>query len=417
MNALVLPAYVYTDAGSEITLRYELLPASSKPLNETCGTALPLVPAVPTVASIVDAVQDIALGCGAATGELVYQFDLVAPQDVHIYATSVDGDGLPLISLRDSSCALPADEITCNASAQAHVFRHELGPGTFFVAIAATAPTDVIVTLQLAPPTSPPPDEDCATAPPIPLNQTLDVLLGNHQDDVNTGCLVGGVDAAYALDLAQPSDVLLVGRYSQGDTAAVEIALPACADPSDSLKCGKSAFSPARAQFRNLAAGSYRFVAESVNAQPMQLTALVRPAVPTVVVPFANTCTQALKIPSTGGFFQGNTMNAQPDFEAGCDQGGQPVNGAPDQILEIDLPAPKRVVLDMQKSGYSTLLSVREGNAGCPGNQITGACAAGFAAERSFLDLDLAAGKYYIVVDGYAGASGPWFLDVHVVNP
>jgi hypothetical protein len=75
------------------------------------------------------------------------------------------------------------------------------------------------------------------------------------------------------------------------------------------------------------------------------------------------------------------------------------------------------VVLDMQKSGYSTLLSVREGNAGCPGNQVTGGCAAGYAAERSFLDLDLAAGKYYIVVDGYAGASGPWFLDVHVVNP
>src|SRR4030095_1828816 len=60
---IALPAYVYTEGGANLTLRYELLPASTKPTNETCGTAIPLAPSTPTLASIVDAVKDLGSGC------------------------------------------------------------------------------------------------------------------------------------------------------------------------------------------------------------------------------------------------------------------------------------------------------------------------------------------------------------------
>src|SRR5690606_33126927 len=135
-----------------------------------------------------------------------------------------------------------------------------------------------------------------------------------------------------------------------------------------------------------------------------QLTALVRPALPPTLVPFANTCGEVVTIPSTGGFFQGNSANAQPDFDSGCDQGGLPPGGAPDQILQLTLTAQKRVVLDMQGSGYATLLGVRDGMP-CPGNEVPFGCAAGYYPERSFLDLDLAPGTYHVVVDGYGGQS------------
>jgi hypothetical protein len=414
---LILPAYVYTDGGSAITLRYELQPATSKPLNETCASAAVLVPSLPTLASVVDAVSDIALGCDAATGELVYQFDLASTQDVDIYASSVDGDGTPVLSLRNANCALPGDEITCTSSPVGHIFRHSMPPGSYYLAVSATAPTDALVTLELSAPTPTPADEDCTAPPAIPINETIDVLLTPHQDDVDTGCLSGGVDAVRSLDLSQASDVLLIGRYSQGDDAAIELALPACADASDSLACATSTQSPSRARYRNLAAGSYRVVAESLAGAPMQMTALVRPAVPPLVVPFANTCSDRLQIPSTGGFFVGNTSNAQPDFDAGCDQGGQPTFGAKDQVLELQLTQTKRVVLDMQGSSYATLLSVREDQGGCPGQEVIGACAAGYYPERSYLDLELAAGVYYILVDGYASQSGAWFLDIFVVDP
>jgi hypothetical protein len=346
----------------------------------------------------------------------VFQFDLAADADVDVYASSLDGDGRPVVSLRDADCTFPVDEITCNQGAPAHVFRHSMPPGTYYVAVAASAPTDVLVTLELGPPTPPPADETCAGAPAIAPNVTVDVPLDDHQDDHDTGCLQGGVDAAYALDLGVASDVLLLGRYSNGDTAAVELAHPECDDPATEIVCGSATVSPARARKRDLAAGSYRVLAESSQGQPMQLTALSRAAVPATVVPFANACNDVLTIPATGGFFQGTTQNAQADFDAGCDQGGQPQGGAKDQLLRLVLPAPKRVVLDMLGSGYSTLLAVRTG-AQCPGNQVIGGCAAGYYSERSFLDLELGAGTYYIQVDGYAGASGPWFLDVHVVDP
>ena len=70
----------------------------------------------------------------------------------------------------------------------------------------------------------------------------------------------------------------------------------------------------------------------------------------------------------------------------------------------------------MQGSAYTTILDVREGPS-CPGNEMPKACAAGYYQQRSFLDLNLAAGTYFVQVDGYGGKSGPWFLDVFVVDP
>jgi hypothetical protein len=415
-SPVALPGYIFSQQGAALALRYELLEASIKPPHETCGTAATLTPAVPTIASLVDAASDLAIGCGAKTGDLVYSFDLATTSDVHLYATSLDGDGLPVLSLRKAACASPGDEITCNSTANAHIFRHSLAAGSYYVAVAATAPTDVQLTLVLAPPTLPPPDEDCTTAPLLPHNTTIDVSLGNHQDDIETGCVPGATDAAYTLELQQASDVLLLARRSKGDTAGVLLSQASCAGPADQLTCGIGQLSPLRGQERNVPAGSYRAVVESVLAQPVQLTALVRPAVPPTLVLFADNCSNPVKVPAGGGFFQGTTANAQADYDAGCDLGGQPAGGAPEQMLQLDLTSPKRVVLDMQGSAYSTLLDVRLGPA-CPGSEVSKACAAGYYPERSFLDLQLAAGTYFIQIDGYAGQFGPWFLDVFVVDP
>ncbi len=419
-NDLLLPAYVFADESTTLTLRYQLLPASTVPANQTCGTAIPIVPSAPTVASVVDATQNLASACDPLTGELVYAFTLAAPQDVNIFGVSTDGDGLPVLSLRDTNCALPDDELACaranEAGTSAHIFRHSLPAGDYFISVAASAPTDVIVTLELSPPTAEPADETCVGAPVAAINQTFDVLLQPHQDDIDTGCVVGAADAAYTLDLTEASDVLLLARHSGGDVGAVALATEPCTH-TELLVCAVDGVQDVeRARRRNVPAGSYRIIAESLHNQPMLLTALVRPAVPPTLVPFANACGDVVTIPSAGGFFQGTTANAQADFDAGCDQGGQPAGGARDQILELVLTESKRVVFDMQGSAYATLLNVREGP-GCPGMEMPFACAAGFYPERSFLDLELAPATYYVQIDGYNGQDGPWFLDVHVVDP
>ena len=419
-NTVLLPAYLFSDSPGPMTLRYEVLPASTRPANQTCGTAIPIAPSTPTVASVVDASSDVATACNAQTGDLVYLLQVASTQDVEVFASSVDGDGLPVVSFRNASCALPDDEISCaqgnEVATSAYLYRHSVPPGDYYVSVAATAPTDVVVSVELSPPTAPPPDEDCSAPPTAPHNQTIDALLTPHQDDIDLDCLPGAADAAYALELTEPSDVLLLARHSDGDVAAVALAEDPCTAAEVQTCAVDFTQSPERARRRNVPAGSYRVVLESQQNQPMQLTALVRPAVPPTIVPFANACGDVLTIPPTGGFFQGNTANAQADFDAGCDAGGQPIGGAEDQILRLDLPAQKRVVLDMQGSGFSTVLDVREGPA-CPGMEMPFTCAAGFYAERSFLDLTLPAGTYFIQVDGYSGQSGSWFLDVHVVDP
>jgi hypothetical protein len=409
------PVYLATAPGFAAVLDVQISPAVPKAANETCGTALPITPGVPVAAEILDCDKDLASACAATLGELVYTFDLAAPADVDVYASSIDGDGLPMISLRGSGCALPGDELTCQLGAAPHVFRHALAAGTYYVAVSASAPTGVKVTVDLSAPTAPAADETCVGSPVLPHNKTIKVTLSNHQDDISLGCLQGAVDAAYELDLAQASDVLLVERIAAIDQGAVSLATPACT-AATALSCSSAGQSPVRGGKRNVPAGTYRVVAESLHGEDVELTAFVRKAVPPTLVPFADGCADAFVIPPEGGFFQGNTANATADFSAGCDQGGVQAGGAPDQLLRLDLATQKRVVLDMQGSGYYTILDVRQGP-GCPGTEIPKGCGIGYPPGRSYLDLTLPAGTYFLQVDGYMLDKGPWFLDVRVVDP
>jgi hypothetical protein len=104
-----------------------------------------------------------------------------------------------------------------------------------------------------------------------------------------------------------------------------------------------------------------------------------------------------------------------------CDAPGVPSPGAPDQVLSLNLKQAQRVVFDMEGSTYATILDVRQG-ATCPGQTVlltnnVGACFVGFDSERSFLDLELTPGQYWIVIGGYDLAKGPWALDVRVLPP
>jgi Putative metal-binding motif len=415
-NPTPLPLYVFTDAGAPVILDVSFSTPTPAPTNETCGTAISIPFDTPVIADVVDVDKDVGTACNALTGDLIYSFDLAAPSNVHIYANSIDGDAEPVVSLRNAACALPEDEITCQEAESVHIFRHELPAGQYHLAVSATAPTVVSTTVVIEAPTSPLPDETCVGSPVLDPNKTIDVSFQNRQDDIDVGCLSSAVDVAYRLDLPTASDVLLVQRISSGDDAAISLDKPTCADPMDALVCGTGSQSPIRTNKRNVPAGEYRVVSESLLGLPTQITAFVRKTTPALIVPFADACADVLAIPATGGFFRGNTANATASFQAGCDQAGGPPNGARDQLLKITLPTQKRVVLDMAGSAYSTLLDVRRGP-DCPGTEVFQGCTVGYGNNKSFLDLTLDAGVYFIQIDGYNKDDGPWFLDVRVVDP
>ena len=311
----------------------------------------------------------------------------------------------------------PPDELACAVGAQANLVARSLAAGTYYVAVSASAPTDVQLEATSRAPSDVPRDETCVGAPALPINRTIDVALGDHGDDIDLPCAPrGAVDAAYALDLAAPSDVLLVERIANDDKGGLALFGATCDLVTDAKVCGSSATSPVRVSLRGVPAGSYRAVVESSHRNDVQLTALVRPSIAPSLVPFADTCSSALLIDESGGFFQGNTDNAQGDYSAGCDAAGVGGGGAPDQLLKLVLSSKKRVIFNMQGSGYATLLDVRKGET-CPGTEVPQGCSVGYDVNRSFLNLTLDAGTYWVQVDGFAGSSGTWFLDVRTVEP
>jgi hypothetical protein len=270
------------------------------------------------------------------------------------------------------------------------------------------------VLLRTYPATVAPPPEQCATAEVLAPNTRVAVDLSNSEGAIDDKCLgVGAPNAAFSLPLAAASDVLVVGRFPQVEAGAVALDPVAC---TSSLVCTASG-TPARASARNVPAGAHRvLVYDQIGAQNDAVTAYVRDTVAPTVVADADKCATAVDIPAQGGFFTGDTTTATPDYDDACDT-TSPSGGASDQVLHFALAQPQHVVFDMSGSAYITILDVRQG-ATCPGTEVAGQCYVGFTAQRSFLDIpQMAAGNYWIVVDGYASQKGAWNLDVRVLPP
>jgi hypothetical protein len=422
-------AVVTTQSATSVELKVVFLTPTQPATNVDCATAAPIVPGTPTTVSIVDPPTNLPSACtvgGVAfpllhelappattsTGELTYSFTLADAEDVVILASAVQGSGSPIIGLRDPTCVGAGDELSCRRGSSVPIFEPSLPPGTYVVTVAATSPIDASVSVELSAPTAAAPDQDCASPPATAPNATVAFDLSDHSDAIKDGCYPGNPNAAYDLMLSSASDVLLVERIPQSvDEGAVSLDPPAC---TMNIACATGS-TPVRAGKRNVPAGDYRAVVADQLGMQGTLDALVRPTVAPTIIPAggADTCAAAVDA-SSGGFFTGDTSTAQANYSNPCnDPNALP---GPDQVLALNLTAPQRVVLDMEGSNYTTILDVRQGPS-CPGTPVTNGCYVGFTAQKSFLDLELQAGQYWIIVDGYENDRGPWDLDVRVLAP
>ena len=404
-------AIVTTQYAGPVNLEVDLLAPTPAATDVDCGSAIPIQPGTPVAVSIVNPPTDLPTACLSAAGELTYSFTLTQPQDVNVYASATKGSGTPVLGLRDPGCTAATDELECGSSP---LFERSLPAGTYVVTLGATAPIDANLTVSLSAPTAAPPDQTCASPPSIGLNQSIPIDLSSHENAIKDGCLSSGPDAAYDLSVPSASDVLLVLRLPDVETGAVSLDTPSC-NTSSSLGCTVYS-TPVRLDKRNVPAGDYRAVIADQLGLQGTLDALVRPTVaPTILASgSADTCATAVDA-SSGGFFTGDTSTTSANYEQPCDAPGNPMS-APDQVLSMNLAQPQRVVLDMEGSTYTTLLDVEQGPS-CPGTPVPSACYVGFGPQRSFLDLELQAGQYWIIIDGYSGQKGPWNLDVRVLPP
>lgn len=407
-------ALLTAPAETTIDLTVDFLSPVPAAANETCDTAAPITVDAPVVAELIDARQDVPTACGSAVGELTYRFTIAAPSDVRLFASTVRGGGVPVTGLRREACSSEADEVRCRFGGTLPLFVRNLAPGTYVATVGATAPSDVRLVVRAEPATETPDTQSCANAPEVPRNATVLLDFSANEDAVADDCANGAPDAVYALRLAEPSDVLLVGRFSALVQGSISLGGAACTKEAR-LAC-VTAQTPVRVARRNLAAGDYRVVIADPLGRNASLTTLVRPTVAPTTVTGRGQCASATVIPPEGGFFTGNTETATADHNPGCDGPTTSPNGAPDHVLRLDVATRRRVVLSTEGSSFATVLDVRRGPS-CPGDPIGGACFVGFGPARSFLDLTLEPGSYWIYVDGYDGQRGEWNLDVRVVAP
>ncbi|MBN1772861.1 MAG: DUF4215 domain-containing protein [Deltaproteobacteria bacterium] len=114
---------------------------------------------------------------------------------------------------------------------------------------------------------------------------------------------------------------------------------------------------------------------------------------------------------STGGTFLGSTCAATNAFTATCGGGA----GSPDVVYRLELAVGADVTLDTVGSDYDAVLQLRSGP-GCPGTQL--ACddnSAGGTPGQARIFRNLAAGTYFVVVDGSGTSSrGNYNLNVLV---
>jgi hypothetical protein len=407
------PVYVAGSFEGDVALNVRFEPPSDPPANETCGTAQELLPDEHVTASLVGITPDVVSACEDSVGDLFYTFDLTEASDVTLRAVPFDDYGTPVLSLRSEQCTAEADELTCRQTSPAELYARALAPGAYTVAVSGSGPTDLDLVLELDPPSPKPAGEGCTGAPALGAG-TTDIDFEGRVDAIQMGCLVGAPDASFTVDLDQPSDLLLVGRLSDEDLGSLLIANAPCSSESHELACVASNDSPLRVASYGLDAGSYRVIAESALGNPISVDSFERPTVEATFVAFADVCSSAVVIPASGGRFEGNSSGQYADYDAGCDFGGGAAGGASDQMLRLELSKERRVILDMRGSEYETLLAVRRGPS-CPGEEV--GCSSGASQGRSFLDLTLAAGTYFVQVDGFDGASGRWLLDVYIEAP
>jgi hypothetical protein len=406
---------VTTQSPSSVELEVDLLTASMPAANVDCATAIPIRPSTPVTVSVVDPPTDLPTACTPATGELTYSLTFATPQDVRVYASTVKGSGDVVVGLRDPACSSASDELTCRQGSTVPIFAQDLAPGTYVITVAATSPIDASLDVELSAPTMPAPDETCASPPPIGANAQVSFDLSQSEGVIHDGCLAGAPNAAFDLPLAAASDVLLIERLAYADKGAVSLDSPAC-DPAGVLACTSST-TPVRAGKRNVPPGDYRAVVADTLALHGTLDALVRPTVaPTILPPGGSTTCAGAVDASAGGFFTGDTSKSMTPYTSACDTPNAPPGGEAAQLLSLNLSQPQRVVLDMEGSAYTTILDVRQGP-GCPGTAVPNACYVGFGAPKSFLDLELGTGQYFVIVSGFSGDKGAWDLDVRVLPP
>ncbi|MDO9017275.1 MAG: hypothetical protein Q8S73_38820 [Deltaproteobacteria bacterium] len=417
---------VSTIAGRPAVVQATITPARPRPRGDVC----PGVVVTPDGAAVTlstagfagEADHGTACGSNGAGGwvDAVFSYTLTAARDVTI-SVSPTGSGDVAVSVHTRCGERGASLPGCVTGSPARRILRNQAPGTYYVVVehrsAGAAGRALVTAVTTAAPTLPGPADTCPGVPLTPgVAARVDVAgltagsaalscLGSARADAVFGFTAPGMSSDVLLNVAG-SDGARVGYTLQSPCGGA--AVGGCTGPGGSVWRRYQGLTGAQAY--SVVAGTEGMLG-SVTAQY-----LLVPAATSVSVSGNESCGARRSIPATGGVFRGNSASAPPPLAAPpC--GGLGCAGGRAVYYQLTLTERRRVIANTLGSGFDTILSINGGDS-CPGRPVSNGCNDDTVAQASQVDVTLAAGTYFVVVQGCGlGRGGDYTLDVAVVAP
>jgi hypothetical protein len=372
--------------------------------------------------------------CGGGP-ELIYRLTLTQAQDVAFSATGV-GSVNPVLFLRSTDCAAGTQLICRNLSGGGgtesfSLFNLAAGDYYLFVESYGNPKGQIAVTVTLSPPSLPPVNDTCA-APEVltvvPGTPTTFTANTTPATDAESGTCVttpGSKEVVYEITTTAAHDIVVTAVVAWDVNPALYLRSGTCTGGAE-VQCVDATYwgGPETLAAYNQPAGVYYLVVETVwsasgaSSGPSDVTVNLNP--PTIL-PTHTTClsAQALTLPAS---VSSSTSLVSNDYVVADGCGSSAATG-PDLVYSFTTATPGTLVarLTPKTPGYRPTLSVRS-LAECTNSTtaVTQGCLTAAYVDHP-VDLiisQLAAGTWYLVVDGHTNTHGAFDLTVeHFVLP
>ncbi len=368
----------------------------------TCESPLAIVPGV-TSGSTSRGESEHQGSCGSTDSrEIVYKLELTKKQRVTI---EVDPRFDAVLYVRRDECAETEAEVACNDDAgggksgrssnvRPSRIDEMLDPGTYYVFVDGYGTEAGAFRMKVDLTDVPTLAELCGRARSLAAQVPVSGGTAGSFDHVNAQCAedAKGPDTVYKLDVAQRSRVRIT-EHSDDFKPVVHVR-KACADEKSEIGCRDTGAVDEEATFTAvLDPGTYGVFADTGEKDAdghFTLTVDMAPEHGSGVA--GDACGDAQPLPPDP-VVEGDTFAARDDFSGKC--GGK---GAPDVVYKVDVPRRARARAKLVNQEGNHLLALYRT---CGDASTELACAApetrGAARE---LDLVVAPGSYYLVVDG-----------------
>lgn len=373
------------------------------------------------------ATDDVSGSCSNASSspELVYRIPLAAPADVTITIAKAPSETTtsdPLFYVRSGTCTGTelkcVDQTISNATETATFYG--LPAGDLFLFVEAWAVSNAVLTdvsIVLAPPSSPPANDSCATATPLTFTSgsasaSGSLILANNSNlstDASPSCssaaITSGRDVVYSFSLSAAQDVQVAVTPTGGTSFTPVVYLRKLADCASPLRptelgCEVGTATGLSTRFLNLPAGDYALWVDATSAAEARFT-LAATLLPPTLPPSNDTCTSPTPLTFSAGRVSaaGATLAAANDFSSAlCASGGS----GNDVVYSFSASGgqPVSIAVASLTSGWAPVVSMANS---CPGTTEL-ACGTGPAAGvAGALVTAPPAGATFAFIDGVSG--------------